>query len=179
MGSLKTNLFSSLLFSSLLKPAPSAVSYKTSPTINIRRASSHPHHLPLPSPPSLLSQPWLCCPGCSLVQTQTSLTLWPSVSCQVTMSIYLCTVWYLSCGVCVCALVARLPVQVCFSRSTSQYQSLEPLRPHPPTHHHHHHHHHHTSNPSLSQPLPPLAASTWEYAQQSYCPTHSKMQHGT
>lgn len=130
---------------SLPKPATPAFSYKTSPTIKILPGSPHPL---IPSCSTSLFSP-----GLSLVPT---LNILPGDDAHISM--YSIVLW------CMC-MYACCPsvVQVCFSRSSTQYRPRDP-----------------SPQQCLTKSLlPTFAASTWNGALQSYCPTHSKMQHDT
>lgn len=91
-----------------------------------------------------------------------TLNLLPGDDVHISMYSMVFVLWCM----CTCALVARL---------WSRFALADPLPSIGPW----------SLYPAPQQPLIKsatilaLAASTWKYAQQSYCPTHSKMQHGT
>lgn len=149
-----TAFFSSLRHIIYYQPTAPSISNTTSPTIIYQRGVPHVLLLAM----ALLS--W------SLLSADTEVF---DPSDPQFPARWRCPYIYVQYGTCLVVYVYVRLLLACgpglLSGSTTQYQSLGPTPP--PT------------ISSLSQPSPSLAASTWKYAQQLYCPTHSKIQHGT
>lgn len=131
-----------------IQPTTPSLSYKTSPTINIQRGFLIPPLSPslIRSIPPLLAMALL---SWSLLSADTEVfdpltpNFLPGDDVHISMYSMVLVLWCM----CMCACCSPV-VQVCFSRSTTQYQSLEPLPPTPTppqTPHQVSHYHHHPS----------------------------------